>query len=303
MKTKGFGLVEFMVSMSLGLSITLIGITLYGQAKKNHALIQGWARLQENGRVAFEWLNHDIRMSGFIGCPRSIEVPLVNAPEFTTTSLLGSQPGYQHPLMPVLPGSTENDSILIQAADSDPLAIHSAYGQKIHFVKAPNFAIGTHLVISDCHHAETFQWDRFKLQAHYNNDAEVARLKKVVFYVSDTLRKNQTGEPIYALYRRDLYAARSNPTELVEGVEKFKILYGLPNESGTISYVTAAEVSNWQNVRSVSIELLLVSIEAITDQPLSHYFKKQGQAVKDRRLRHTWRQMIALRQRESWPCT
>ncbi|NBA96436.1 PilW family protein [Pseudomonas sp. R5(2019)] len=67
-RSRGFGLVEVMVAMLLGL-IVVLGITQIFIAAKNTYLAQNAsARLQEDARFAFSKMIQELRMVGMFGC-------------------------------------------------------------------------------------------------------------------------------------------------------------------------------------------------------------------------------------------
>lgn len=65
---KGLSLIELMVAMLIGL-ILIAGIgNIFIDSKRTYSFQQGLARIQENGRMALEFLGRDIRMAGYMGC-------------------------------------------------------------------------------------------------------------------------------------------------------------------------------------------------------------------------------------------
>lgn len=65
---KGLSLIELMVAMLIGL-ILIAGIgNIFIDSKRTYSFQQGLARIQENGRMALEFLGRDIRMAGYTGC-------------------------------------------------------------------------------------------------------------------------------------------------------------------------------------------------------------------------------------------
>ncbi len=70
-RISGFSLVELMVSMLIGLIILGALITIFANNGATYKQDEGMARIQENGRIALEFLAHDIRMAGSTGCIRN----------------------------------------------------------------------------------------------------------------------------------------------------------------------------------------------------------------------------------------
>lgn len=65
---KGLSLIELMVALVVGL-ILLGGVSkIFLDSKNTYNFQQALARIQENGRIALEFLGRDIRMAGYTGC-------------------------------------------------------------------------------------------------------------------------------------------------------------------------------------------------------------------------------------------
>lgn len=65
---KGLSLVELMVAMVIGLFL-IAGVTkVFLDSKRTYSFQQALARVQENGRMAMEFIGRDVRMAGYSGC-------------------------------------------------------------------------------------------------------------------------------------------------------------------------------------------------------------------------------------------
>lgn len=71
-KQGGFSLTELLVAMVVGLILLGGLVTLMVNSKKNYAVQDYSARLQENARFAMQFLSYDLRMAGFFGCSNNI---------------------------------------------------------------------------------------------------------------------------------------------------------------------------------------------------------------------------------------
>lgn len=167
------------------------------------------------------------------------------------------------------------------------------------------------LIVSDCTNADIFvtnntvndsgnsalvnvtqanaQNSQPKLAHSFGNDAEIYKPQLISYFI----RYGASGVP--ALWRAD--NARGGVAELIEGIENMQILYGVDTELNTTDcpavppatdkagcyvpnyYVDASQVPNWQQVVSVRINLLAVSIEnnlvdldQTTNQPPVYFF-------------------------------
>ncbi|WP_372749855.1 PilW family protein [Litorivivens sp.] len=66
---RGFGLVELMIALTLGLALTGAVLQATLASQRNHSLLEAGAQLQENGRFALRYLSQGLRTAGFMGCP------------------------------------------------------------------------------------------------------------------------------------------------------------------------------------------------------------------------------------------
>ncbi|MDB5981628.1 MAG: pilW [Pseudomonas sp.] len=70
---KGFGLIEIMVAMTLGLLITLGLIQLFLSSKNTHISQYAAAVMQEDARFILSKMLQDIRAAGMFGCLATVE--------------------------------------------------------------------------------------------------------------------------------------------------------------------------------------------------------------------------------------
>lgn len=137
--------------------------------------------------------------------------------------------------------------------------------------------------------------------------AEVIKLEGTIFYVG---KRGGTADNPPALFRAQLAAngTLAAPEELVEGVESMQILYGVNTDedfrSTADAYLPANLVTEWQDVISVRITLLLQAIEdATVPQPQAYTFNgvvydgAGGALPEDRRVRRVFTTTVSLRNR------
>jgi len=65
---RGFSLVELMVALVIGLLVLAAVSTVMVNSKKNYTVQDSLARLQENARVAVDFISRDLRTAGYYGC-------------------------------------------------------------------------------------------------------------------------------------------------------------------------------------------------------------------------------------------
>lgn len=129
----------------------------------------------------------------------------------------------------------------------------------------------------------------------YPTDSWVSALQTVVYYI----RPSGSGSGP-ALWR---IVGNAEPQELVEGVERMEIQYGVDTDDDLLvdAYRTAANVTDWAEVLSVSLAVLIRSPEQSADtSPNARTFNMLGTTVgpfNDKRPRILFTTTVALRNR------
>ncbi|MDA1369452.1 MAG: PilW family protein [Proteobacteria bacterium] len=139
--------------------------------------------------------------------------------------------------------------------------------------------------------------------------AEVIRLEGVLYYVG---KRDDTATNPPSLYRAvlDTDGTLAAPEEIIEGVESMQLLYGVNVDQdvrATVdAYLPADLVTNWDEVISVRVSLLMQSIEdGTTSEPQAYTFDGVtysaagggGSLPQDRRARRIFTSTISLRNR------
>lgn len=143
----------------------------------------------------------------------------------------------------------------------------------------------------------------------------VMRFSSHIYYVGDTGRRNDSEQPIRALYRQSLpYGSSDNPPiELVEGVEDMRVAFGIRQSSGALRFVDAQDsLYAPERVESVQIGLLMSSWEAIAGQDDTSTYVLAGHSIaasddpsaadthpEDRRLRLAFNTTVKIRNRRN----
>jgi type IV pilus assembly protein PilW len=266
---QGYSLLELLVALTLALFLSSGMVSIFIQSKHIYQLTQNLNEIQINARTAINALSHDIRMAGLIGCVRLIDF-LPRHSHLTTAKLaLPKLARYRQ----------DSDIILIQSMNPNTIPIRFAKAGNISLMNRVAFAPNDSLLISDCQHAEVFNWGHKNLKYIYQLGSELGFFDKIIYYIADTGRISETGQDIYALYRRNLNRSVKKPIELVEGIEKMSIRLGIKDAHGNLNYTDADKVKRWSDARSVEIKLYL---------------------TKKNKIRREWRYIIALREREAY---
>lgn len=88
---KGFGLVEIMVALVLGLVVVLGVIQIFLASKNTYVTQNASARMQEDARFALSKLMQEIRLTGMYGCLKfdtTVVAPAIVAPAALTNPIL-----------------------------------------------------------------------------------------------------------------------------------------------------------------------------------------------------------------------
>ncbi|STX50687.1 type IV pilus assembly protein PilW [Legionella busanensis] len=330
MKSAGFTILEFLIATTIG-TLLVAGIgAVYLSNKATFSIQSALARLQENGRYANYILARDIRMAGFQGCTNQRQVTLTNLVSNYSTMLNYDKPlqGFSSSGTSFTPSLPANISSKSPVAGNDIIEVRMASSNGVHLsadMTQANGAIsvytglgaqsGTPLIITNCVIGNIFMAGAGtnnttithpngintsdNLSIAYLTNAQVMQLFYYAFYIKNTGRVNSQSQPIFALVR---LSANSNEDEIAEGVERLQITYGVDtdNDNTVNSYQTAAQVNtanNWNNVISVQVNLLLATIDNVTDRPRPYTFNGVTVTPTDRKIRREWVMFITLRNR------
>ena len=261
MKQQGHTLLELLIALALALFLSSALVEIFVQCKKTYYLTQRLNDIQTNVRIAFNGLSRDIRMAGLIGCVRLIDFFPFNTQLTPDSSFVVWQQSFSTSALdlPYLPlAKSHSDIILIQFLEPNTQPVKFAQGNTLSLVGESPFHSEDKCLISDCQHAEAFQWGQFYLQHRYQRGSEVGLLNKIVYYIGNTGHRNHKGNAIFSLYRRNLNKSAHNPIELVEGIEKMSVRLGVRNTAnGSLLYMYPQRIKKWSDVRSVEITLVL----------------------------------------------
>ncbi|MCG8520521.1 MAG: PilW family protein [Pseudomonadales bacterium] len=201
------------------------------------------------------------------------------------------------------------------------------------------FAAGSMLMIGNCEALDLFRLSadpagaplRLRHQTPINTTANLSRaylsgedaqlyaLQSSVYFVGDTGRDDDRGDPIFALYRAtNDFPNAANPSftveELVEGVESLQIQYGIRRDapSNQVEFVTADALTplEWREVVSVRVGVLVSGVESILIEDDDNTYDLPGARftdvgantdfahAADRRLRKAFTSSLDIRNRQ-----
>jgi type IV pilus assembly protein PilW len=334
---QGVAITEVMISMAIGLILITGVVQLFISNQRTYTLTEGQARIQENARFAVSTLSRDLRMAGYMGCGNSnlqrsatgtpqiyvnniVADPPANTAFGLGTTMNGINNAAADDLPDIIPGT---DAITLSRASETSAQLTGNLGSENANIQLSSNPGGWEkndiLFITDCRHADIFRATNQingegtvtiahangsnidnRLSKAYGEDAMVMSFLSSTYYVADSGRTNQAGEQIRSLYLIPINGVR---VELIEGVSDMQITYG-ENTDGDVTgtadtYVTANAVTDWSNVVSVRLALLVDSIEDVTTEAQTYTFEGNNFVADDRRLRRSFTTTISLRNRTS----
>ena len=341
---KGFSIIELMVALLLGLFL-MGGVTaMYISSKQSYRVTDNLSRLQESLRFSLEFMSRDIRMAGYMPCrfPPTFTNAITNGTstwflDYFNFSVRGYEGNASTPANNVA-ANTDAIAILKGSVYSASVGVHDTATNTISLQGAfPNgeFDRGEVAIACDPRQAAIFQvsssngvtgaisygdnsniapGNSTTVIGNFGPDAQVTSFSPVIYYI----RASTQNPNVNSLWRSSFVAAGPaagvqtagmGAEELLEGVENMQILYGedtLNNDQVVDQYVTANNVTNWQNVITIRLGLLMSSGEQVAAQDDANTYNVAGTLISDsstpahagdRRLRYVVNTTINLRNR------
>ncbi len=298
----GLTLIELLIAMTLGILLTFGVTEIYINSKQTYRSQDGLARMQENARFALDFIARDVRSSGYVGCsniktitPNIIATTPIIADYTMDTALTGHQNLGGQSWTPSLPSgvnSVVDDTDVITTISggqcSTPLSTDmTAVSDAVAIATANEcgFAQNDVVIIANCGSADIFRITNAPGSSGQLNHGDLAfsyitdSASEVLSYNSSTyfIRNDATsGIPSLFVLDNTQSAGGNNPIALIEGVENMQIQYGIDTNADNVPevYANAAAATDWSEVVSVRITLLIRSIEA-TNAP-SYTFNSGG---------------------------
>lgn len=338
----GLTLVEIMVAIVISLILTAGIIQLFLGTSQTYRFQEALSRIQENGRFAMEVMSRDIRMAGYWGCGTadlaSVTNILNDSDEYTwdfSTPLEGHEwsdgsndwtPAVDSAITDPFDGS---DILTLRSTDDSGATISfqpSLPAATIHVETGHELNIHDVAIATDCTNAAVFQITNINnvtgghnvvhastssivpgnqspaSLGHQFTEGEILTISSKIYYV----REGTNGLP--ALWRR----VGNNPAqELVEGVERMRITYGIDTSNNNrvddyvgvsgipTTVVAGVTVPDWSTVLSVRTELLLMSLaDNVTGgEPQPVVFDGATVTPTDNRLRQVFSTTVGVRNR------
>lgn len=244
-RPRGFTLVELLVALTIGLLITLVVTQAYLSGLGTQRAQTSLTRAQEASRFAFDALSKAIRRAGYKN-PKATGLGFCDSP--TVVRLVARN------------DITSIDPTAANLSGSTPVLNSSDVVRVRYFGEGntvTNIADGT---ISDCQGTAV---------------APNALVEETYFVAADA---NNNNEPTLFCYS-SASAANGN-VALIPGVESLQMLFGEDTDGdGSINgYVTATNITNTNNVRSIMISMVTRTPDATavnrSAQSINHFSSK-----------------------------
>lgn len=284
-RSRGLGLVELLVGMTLGLVLLGGALVAYHKARDTHRTLESTARLQDIGRYALAQIESDVRMAGYLGLASRPELvtnldgPLADASgapvvlrgcaEHWATGLGRPVSGWDHtggvwPLVdPCRPSGrwrSATDGLVIRRASADRIAqtaaglkpyhrhvlIASSHGSALVFVGDADGLIPGEYAQSDPPDAPPL--------------ADTRRLLVHAYYVS---ADSSEGAHYPSLRRKRLVAGPAvQDEEVIPGIEDLQARYGvdIDGDGSADRYLDADDLDAAMAVVAVRVWLRVRSV-------------------------------------------
>lgn len=281
---QGVTLVEMMIAMVVSL-VLVAGIgTIYFSSKRNYQARDQFAMMDENARIALNALKKNLEHAGYAS---NGLFPLAHP------FVVGSQPVWAA----CADGASNNHSNVNMYLTQDgavptPPANAQDDGVGIAF-------LSDNSLFTDCGNAE--------IPAACRSGQAPSSQASLVYNTftldqPSTTERNAAGDVIPALYCSG--SASSTRQMIAQGIENIQIMYGVDaNADGTVEqYKTATNVnaaSQWPNVISIKISLLVKSLEPVLQAAETHTYTLLDNVIttNDRYQRNVYTEVIHLRNR------
>lgn len=325
----GLSLVELMIAITLSLLLIAGVLQIFLSSKQTYSTNNALSRVQESGRFAMDFLTYDIRNAGYKG--QCLGEP--NNMLDTTDKLFGlSDPieGWNDEAPTHLSGKNvvENSDVLLLKLASGA----GNFNGQNNTTGTPNLGVkesstgvpaGTITLVSDPLGCDLFQntnnnqasvlqqsggnvspgnknppgGNKQYWSHEYNGEMEILTLQNAIYY----LQENNGRPPSLARERLQFAGSAASfiSEELVEGIQDMQINYGIAGSNKQVTeYIPADEVSNWENVVSVRVELLAVSTDTnVVPENQVIRFNGADVTIANRRLAQVFSTTVGIRNR------
>lgn len=299
---KGMTLVEIMIALILGVFLIAGVIHIFLGSKQTYRMQENFARLQENGRFAIDFISRDIRMADSLGCLKGGLADISKKNKTSYSDFAKGVDGIEGP-------SNTTDTITlvgIEGGKGTLVKSQTAIAGGITVNAGNDLEAGDIALIADCNQGDIFTVNSVSgnvvsqnvssgqnVTKIYGSDASIYPFKSSSY----SIQAGSRGQP--SLFRA---LNGDSPKELVEGIEDMQILYGVDiNADHTPEYYVPADkvkliTKGMDKVVSIRVKLLVATVEANLAAVDADY-TFNGVTTTDRKLRREFSSTIAVRNR------
>jgi type IV pilus assembly protein PilW len=246
-KQSGISLIEIMIALLIGLFLLGGILQMFSASQQTSRMQSNLARLQENGRFALDFLARDIRMAGYWGCLKGM-----------STDITG----------------TDNNAVTGDSIDdgTDTIILKGIFD--LFFLTPPLQCDSTANTPSSCCKTDpslTANTCPLPLTNLVNCYADTS--STLTYKINAGVLQQDIGEVLDPLAKHN---------GMIEDIQDMQILYGIDSntngvlttpQDGVADYYVPVNIANMQQVVSVRISLLVVSLDNyLTNQPIPYNY-------------------------------
>jgi type IV pilus assembly protein PilW len=323
LRQKGLSLVELLIALTLSLLLMAGVLQIVLSSKQTYSSNAALFRVQESGRFAMNFITYDIRNAGYKGdCltpPNNLLDETSSAYNPELFDLSQGINGWNDASPSWVSNRTSGDVLTVKHAANGSNATATgntpSNANTVALNQASLIPEDTIVIIADGQGCDVFQKRNSAsassltrgntgtpgnknpgssdLSHAYGLSMQVLTLESATYYIGN----GANGQP--SLRRISYQTGAANDQELVEGIQDMQILYGIADLNKQVgSYVTANNVTNWDNVAAVRINLLAVSADTnVVPENQVIAFNGANVTIANRRLAHTFSTTIGIRNR------
>lgn len=295
-RNSGFGLVEVMIAITLGLLLTAAVLQVFITNSQTYRTTDAINQVEDNARYLQDQLARQLRMTGYRGCYSKQSLTLTNTLNSASTlafNYAAGIRGYDN-LTATLPAGlatllsgdpaplTGQDLLVIQLPDSAPLAITAtsdASKLSISSAAVSTLATGDIAMVSDCNKAHVFQVTRLATSGATSTieHAGTGSFTPGNLTASwDTDNKNNVYGPGAEVlrYQTLTYYLATDPdtgrpalyrkvnaapaSVMLDDVYALQISYGVDDDGDrwTDRYLAAGSITTWSKVLTIRMQLI-----------------------------------------------
>jgi type IV pilus assembly protein PilW len=317
---RGFSAIELLVSLALS-GVLLLGVfALFVGSRKSEAIAEIRAQIQEAGYRAIDLMTRDVRNAGYPGCENAHTVAELESQTHTEDDAavrgivyLPQQQAWSAPLPSVVTPIPGSDVLFVRGvvAGRPPLTLIEALPTpeaplRIAGEDARQVAVGEPLMIHNCVARASFtvskiDGDRIVHRATtdaaesphslgyaFEAGSRVVPMHSSIYYVAPS-----TSGASHALWRYRY----GETAQVASDVERLKLRFGVDAEMDGVvdDYLPAADVTDWNTVAAVQVEIVVRSRETIASEIRRELGEAIADAPDDGHIRNVFSSIATLR--------